>query len=170
MTSQQFGRGVCAAAGPAHASITSPKSPPRPPRSPRLQSIKCATIIRLQAELRKGKARGAKGKSRVARYKRGWPKGTTWGCSSAGRAPRLQRGCQEFESPHLHHRGVSSVGRASAWHAEGHRFVTDTLQSSKERGVRLSLFVVVTDSEMETSYIDVDCANTNPLFLQGQNG
>jgi ubiquinone/menaquinone biosynthesis C-methylase UbiE len=25
------------------------------------------------------------------------------GCSSVGRAPRLQRGCQEFESPHLHH-------------------------------------------------------------------
>ena len=26
-----------------------------------------------------------------------------WGCSSAGRAPALQAGCQEFESPQLHH-------------------------------------------------------------------
>ena len=27
-----------------------------------------------------------------------------WGCSSAGRAPALQAGGQEFDSPHLHHR------------------------------------------------------------------
>ena len=27
----------------------------------------------------------------------------TWGCSSAGRAPALQAGGQEFDSPHLHH-------------------------------------------------------------------
>ena len=27
-----------------------------------------------------------------------------WGCSSAGRAPALQAGGQEFESLHLHHR------------------------------------------------------------------
>ena len=26
-----------------------------------------------------------------------------WGCSSVGRAPALQAGCQEFESPQLHH-------------------------------------------------------------------
>ena len=26
----------------------------------------------------------------------------TWGCSSAGRAPALQAGGQEFDSPHLH--------------------------------------------------------------------
>ena len=26
-----------------------------------------------------------------------------WGCSSAGRAPALQAGGQEFDSPHLHH-------------------------------------------------------------------
>ena len=25
-----------------------------------------------------------------------------WGCSSAGRAPALQAGGREFESPHLH--------------------------------------------------------------------
>ena len=28
----------------------------------------------------------------------------TWGCSSAGRAPALQAGGQEFDPPHLHHR------------------------------------------------------------------
>ena len=27
----------------------------------------------------------------------------TWGCSSVGRAPALQAGGQEFDSPHLHH-------------------------------------------------------------------
>ena len=27
-----------------------------------------------------------------------------WGCSSAGRAPALQAGGQEFDPPHLHHR------------------------------------------------------------------
>ena len=30
-----------------------------------------------------------------------------WGCSSAGRAPALQAGGQEFDSPHLHQRGGS---------------------------------------------------------------
>ena len=30
----------------------------------------------------------------------------TWGCSSAGRAPALQAGGQEFDSPHLHHKEV----------------------------------------------------------------
>ena len=35
-----------------------------------------------------------------------------WGCSSAGRAPALQAGCQEFESPQLHQSlwACSSVG------------------------------------------------------------
>ena len=28
-----------------------------------------------------------------------------WGCSSAGRAPALQAGGQEFDPPHLHHSG-----------------------------------------------------------------
>ena len=28
---------------------------------------------------------------------------TLWGCSSAGRAPALHAGGQEFEPPHLHH-------------------------------------------------------------------
>ena len=31
-----------------------------------------------------------------------------WGCSSAGRAPALQAGGQEFDSPHLHHLEVFS--------------------------------------------------------------
>ena len=30
----------------------------------------------------------------------------TWGCSSVGRAPALQAGGQEFDSPHLHHAPV----------------------------------------------------------------
>ena len=29
---------------------------------------------------------------------------TIWGCSSAGRAPALQAGGQEFDPPHLHQR------------------------------------------------------------------
>ena len=33
--------------------------------------------------------------------KEGTPKGV-WGCSSAGRAPALQAGGQEFDPPHLH--------------------------------------------------------------------
>ena len=28
-----------------------------------------------------------------------------WGCSSAGRAPALHAGGQEFNPPHLHHKG-----------------------------------------------------------------
>ncbi len=31
-----------------------------------------------------------------------------WGCSSVGRAPALQAGGQEFESPHLHHLIIKS--------------------------------------------------------------
>ena len=31
-----------------------------------------------------------------------------WGCSSAGRAPALQAGGQEFDSPHLHQTFLSS--------------------------------------------------------------
>ena len=44
--------------------------------------------------------------------------GLTWGCSSVGRAPALQAGGQEFDSPHLHQKlciqspleGVGGVG------------------------------------------------------------
>jgi hypothetical protein len=32
----------------------------------------------------------------------GVPSPCIWGCSSAGRAPALQAGGQEFDSPHLH--------------------------------------------------------------------
>jgi hypothetical protein len=32
-----------------------------------------------------------------------------WGCSSVGRAPALQAGGQEFESPHLHHNKNSEL-------------------------------------------------------------
>ena len=34
-----------------------------------------------------------------------------WGCSSAGRAPALQAGGQEFDSPHLHHTVDGERGR-----------------------------------------------------------
>ena len=32
--------------------------------------------------------------------------GKVWGCSSAGRAPALQAGGQEFDPPHLHQMGA----------------------------------------------------------------
>jgi hypothetical protein len=35
------------------------------------------------------------------------------GCSSVGRAPALQAGCQEFDSPQLHH-SESDSGRITA--------------------------------------------------------
>ncbi len=41
-----------------------------------------------------------------------------WGCSSAGRAPALQAGGQEFDPPHLHHNisdgRIAQVVRAHA--------------------------------------------------------
>ena len=41
---------------------------------------------------------------------------TQWGCSSAGRAPALQAGGQEFDPPHLHHNigRIAQVVRAHA--------------------------------------------------------
>ena len=33
------------------------------------------------------------------------------GCSSAGRAPALQAGGQEFDSPHLHHADALAAAR-----------------------------------------------------------
>ena len=36
-----------------------------------------------------------------------------WGCSSAGRAPALQAGCQEFESPNLHWPNSISIFRVA---------------------------------------------------------
>ena len=41
--------------------------------------------------------------------------GSIWGCSSAGRAPALQAGGQEFDPPHLHLNGrIAQVVRAHA--------------------------------------------------------
>ena len=38
-----------------------------------------------------------------------------WGCSSAGRAPALHAGGQEFDPPHLHQNGrIAQVVRAHA--------------------------------------------------------
>ena len=42
-------------------------------------------------------------KSFVVRFSESVKGKTLWGCSSAGRAPALQAGGQEFESLHLHH-------------------------------------------------------------------
>ena len=36
---------------------------------------------------------------------------TLWGCSSAGRAPALHAGGQEFEPPHLHHAESKGLAR-----------------------------------------------------------
>ena len=52
------------------------------------------------------------------------PEKSMWGCSSVGRAPALQAGGQEFDSPHLHHapalRGrepKGEVGVLEMWYA-----------------------------------------------------
>ena len=37
----------------------------------------------------------------------------TWGCSSAGRAPALQAGGQEFDPPHLHHQSLTGLNAAT---------------------------------------------------------
>ena len=42
-----------------------------------------------------------------------------WGCSSAGRAPALQAGGQEFDPPHLHQRASEDEGTTTVarnWH------------------------------------------------------
>ena len=44
------------------------------------------------------------------------------GCSSAGRAPALHAGCQEFDPPHLHQRDedVGTANLAKKWaHSSG---------------------------------------------------
>ena len=38
------------------------------------------------------------------------PESETWGCSSAGRAPALHAGGQEFDPPHLHQVGKRRTG------------------------------------------------------------
>ena len=36
--------------------------------------------------------------------------GNAWGCSSVGRAPALHAGGHRFEPVHLHHRGATRLG------------------------------------------------------------
>ena len=40
-----------------------------------------------------------------------------WGCSSAGRAPALQAGGQEFDSPHLHLKKNGRIAQVVRAHA-----------------------------------------------------
>jgi hypothetical protein len=47
--------------------------------------------------------------------------GRSWGCSSAGRAPRSHRGGQGFESPHLHHLPRLRPGRPPATRSSARR-------------------------------------------------
>ena len=39
------------------------------------------------------------------------------GCSSAGRAPALQAGGQEFDPPHLHQKGIGRIAQVVRAHA-----------------------------------------------------
>ena len=41
----------------------------------------------------------------------------SWGCSSAGRAPALQAGGQEFDPPHLHQKGIGRIAQVVRAHA-----------------------------------------------------
>ena len=59
-------------------------------RSRKAMEIHCL-ILRVSSE--EGNFTKAKGKNVPCKR---------WGCSSAGRAPALQAGGQEFDSPHLH--------------------------------------------------------------------
>ena len=66
-------------------------SPPRFPLIAPAGTVACSCLLNLQA-LDAGGALTENGQKGAAR-----------GCSSVGRAPALQAGGQEFESPHLHH-------------------------------------------------------------------
>ena len=61
------------------------------------------------------KTKKDKEKEKVKRPKKAVPE-KIWGCSSAGRAPALQAGGQEFDPPHLHHKigRIAQVVRAHA--------------------------------------------------------
>src|SRR5687768_2678809 len=54
-----------------------------------------------------------------------------WGCSSAGRAPALQAGCQGFEPPQLHHHPFVTKGEIRVVQSEVHRssFILLTLST-----------------------------------------
>ena len=70
---------------------------------------------------------------------------TSWGFSSAGRAPALHAGGQEFESPILHHfrRAFSSVGRASPLQGEGQKFESSNAHHKKQDDISYPVFYFV---------------------------
>ena len=65
---------------------------------------------------------------------------STWGISSVGRAPALQAGCQEFESPILH----SRIGKHSSIAQSVERLTVNqnVPGSSPGGGVRVGVRVV----------------------------
>ena len=105
----------------------------------------------------------------------------TWGCSSVGRAPALQAGCQEFESPILHcpsgqqsvrhrrstrltsiHGGKLVIDRAegSENKSQQHRFIPQDsgqrrcLDSERTgKGLRLSFFFIMSMLPLPDSFM-----------------
>ena len=75
-------------------------------RSRKAMEIHCL-ILRVSSE--EGNFTKAKGKNVPCKR---------WGCSSAARAPALQAGGQEFDSPHLHH-GHEGTGRRPSSESRG---------------------------------------------------
>ena len=64
----------------------------------------------------------------------------SWGCSSAGRAPALQAGGQEFDPPHLHHVSLKKE-KATRMLLVNHRaFMQETLSSMANLKVLVKLF------------------------------
>ena len=70
----------------------------------------------MQEEEKKNKKRKQKKKNKEKEKEQKSSPGKIWGCSSAGRAPALQAGGQEFDPPHLHHKigRIAQVVRAHA--------------------------------------------------------
>ena len=71
----------------------------------------------MQEEEKKNKKRKEnKEKEKVKKEQKKQSRKKIWGCSSAGRAPALQAGGQEFDPPHLHHKigRIAQVVRAHA--------------------------------------------------------
>ena len=54
-----------------------------------------------------------------------------WGCSSAGRAPALQAGGQEFDSPHLHQSVFCKAKNRDSVRSVRHASPKDCMRSTK---------------------------------------
>ena len=53
----------------------------------------------------------------------------SWGCSSAGRAPALQAGGQEFDPPHLHHTALRGVVRVTSEQTKKHGRIAQVVRA-----------------------------------------